>query len=150
MSKIEIDLSQMVTAEAQAAVDLAAIRATALAQLRAWLSTTARALTGDVTVEEMASWSSKAEAARAYIAGTATDAQTTMIEAEAAARGVAAPERAAVIAAKASQFEQASAVLAGLRGKVEAGIAAAGTAEDAMAAVAGAQAAWDAAMASQP
>lgn len=74
-------------------------------------------LTGQYPENEMRSWAPKAEAARAYVAGSATPAQKTIIETEATYINMPPMDLANAIIAKSDFFTEVAAVMAGLRGK---------------------------------
>lgn len=72
-------------------------------------------ITGAVPEYERASWPAKAEAARAYVAGTARQDQTDMIANEATTSGRTEAEVAAIIVQRADQYQEIIAHSAGLR-----------------------------------
>ncbi|MBF9049879.1 FAD-binding dehydrogenase [Roseobacter sp. HKCCD9010] len=63
-------------------------KANALAEVNAAHASYLRALLESASQEERDTWPIKASAAKAYMAGTATDAQTALIETEAAGGGI--------------------------------------------------------------
>lgn len=65
-----------------------------------------RTLTGDATIEERDTWASKAAAATAYIAGSATEEQKMLIELEAAGDDTPPSDLAARIVAKTVAFHR--------------------------------------------
>ncbi len=87
----------------------------ARAAMVAWIDQLMTAITGPVPSYERASWPSKAEAARAYQAGTARPDQIAMIEGEAATSPRTPAEVAAVIVLRADQYEAIVSRSAGLR-----------------------------------
>ena len=87
-----------------------------------WIAGFTAAVTGPVPVDERLSWDAKEADARAYIAETATAAQTAMIEDEAAITGEVPADLAAIIIAKADTFRAVVARVAGLRRKTIAAI----------------------------
>ncbi len=94
-------------------------KATARAAMVAWIDQFMAKITGQVPSYERASWPSKAEAARAFVAGTARSDQTAMIEAEAGASTRTPEELANVIVARATSYETVIAKAAGLRVKLD-------------------------------
>lgn len=82
-----------------------------------------RNLTGNATIEERDTWKTKEEAARALIAGDASDGQTAMIGFEAAGAGVKPEVLAQTIIVKAEAFQTLIGKAAGLRAKAKAAIA---------------------------
>jgi molybdopterin synthase catalytic subunit len=76
---------------------------------------------------EVSAWPSKAEAARAVIAGTARADQTTLIQDEADLVGATLVDQAAAIVAKAEVFEAIVAKVSGLRQVTDASLVAATT-----------------------
>lgn len=82
-------------------------------------------LTGDATTEERDTWPVKAEAARAYLAATASMAQTDMIETEAQGRAETATELATLITTKADAFIAFIGIAGELRGEGIAAVTAA-------------------------
>jgi len=84
-------------------------------------------ITSQYPAAEVSAWPSKAEAARAVIAGTARADQTTLIQDEADLIGATLTAQAAAIVAKAEVFEAIVAKVSGLRQATDAGIVAATT-----------------------
>ena len=76
-----------------------------------------RALTDNATSEERDTWKTKEEAARAVMAGTASEGQQAMIALEADGAGVAPDTLAQVIVQKAENYQQMIGIAAGLRVK---------------------------------
>jgi len=72
-------------------------------------------ITDQYPAAEVSAWPSKAEAARAVVAGTARADQTAMIQDEAALTGATPADQAAAIIAKAEVFEAIVARVSGLR-----------------------------------
>ena len=72
-------------------------------------------ITSQYPAAEVSAWPSKAEAARAVIAGTARADQTTLIQDEADLTGATLTDQAAAIVAKAEMFEAIVAKVSGLR-----------------------------------
>ena len=103
------------TAEDLAAAALSNARAAASTQVLQLIEAAAQEITGPVPEAEKASWQTKAEAARALIANTATAAQAAMIEAEARVTGEDALSLAGTIVTKADAYATLAATLAGLR-----------------------------------
>jgi uncharacterized protein (DUF2336 family) len=83
-----------------------------------WIDAFTASITGTVPADEKLSWGSKAAAARALLAGTATPSQMQMIGAEAAVRNIEPSALAQIIAGKASQYEVIIAKAAGLNSVV--------------------------------
>ncbi len=71
---------------------------------------------------ERDTWKAKEEAARAYLAGTASDGQAAMLAAEAHGAGVVETDLAAAIIAKADAFLELAGIAAGLRAKARVAI----------------------------
>jgi hypothetical protein len=111
------------TAEDIAAQTLAASKAQAQAAMLAQINAFLRRFTEGVPVEEVASWATKAAAARAYLDGQ----PAPMIEAEAALTGEDPQTLAATIVAKADAYTAIVARVTGLRRATNAAIAAAET-----------------------
>lgn len=84
-----------------------------------WIDEFLSEITGKVPGYERASWPSKAEAARAYQAGTARPDQTAMLAGEASVSERAIDEVADVIVARADQYEAIISHAAGLRVKLD-------------------------------
>ncbi len=76
----------------------------ALAEVNATHAGYLRQLTERATPEERDTWPAKSAAATAYLANTATDAQSAFIEAAASRRGIAPAEMAQIISTKADAF----------------------------------------------
>ncbi|MGR3484442.1 MAG: hypothetical protein ACU0BF_03795, partial [Paracoccaceae bacterium] len=87
----------------------------AVSAMRAWMQGVLDNFTAGVPAQVVASWPSKAAAARAIIAGGATDAQAALIGTEAALTGEDVADLAARIAAKADVYERIVAAAEGLR-----------------------------------
>lgn len=81
-----------------------------------------RSLTGNATSEERDTWKTKEEAARAFIAGNATDGQTALIELEAQGEGTEPAALAQVIVGKAESFQKLIGMAAGLKNKAKAAV----------------------------
>ncbi len=94
----------------------------ALAQIDAEHARFLRDLTGGATAEERDTWKVKEEAARAMIAGTATQGQTTMITFEADGDGTDPMVLAQTILAKAEAYQTLIGMAAGLKVKAKAAI----------------------------
>ena len=92
-----------------------------------FINTLTAQITSQYPAAEVSAWPSKAEAARAVIAGTARADQTTLIQDEADLVGTALAAQAAAIVAKAEVFEAIVAKVSGLRQATDAGIVAATT-----------------------
>lgn len=109
---------------------LDALKATALSQMDAAHANYLRLLTGSASPEERDTWTVKEDAATAYLADAATDAQKAMIEAEAAGGGITPTQLAQTIKAKATAFLTLVGQASGLRAKGRAAIKAATTPEE--------------------
>ena len=114
---------------------LAAAKRGAGTAMVGWIAAFLSQFTAGVPDDEVKSWSRKADAARAHLAGTAQP----MILAEAAITGENPDALAAKIVAKADAFELIMASVTGLRRVTEAAISAATTPEEVSAALAAAQ-----------
>ncbi len=84
-----------------------------------WIDGIMTQIAGQVPEYERASWPTKAEAARAFVAGTARPDQIAMINAEATFSGRRDADLAAVIIARADAYELIVAQAAGLRVTLE-------------------------------
>jgi len=84
-------------------------------------------ITDQYPAAEVSAWPSKAEAARAVIAGTARADQTTMIQGEADLTGSTLADQSAAIVAKAEIFEAIVSKVSGLRQATDAALVAATT-----------------------
>lgn len=115
MTKVEA--AAFVAAQETSKPTLDQIKADALATIDTEHAARLRRLTGDATPEERDTWTVKAAAAAAFLAGTQTTAQAAMIEAEASGSGVTAAQLAQVIDAKAQAFMSLVGLAAGLRSK---------------------------------
>jgi len=124
------------TAEEIEAAQLSADQNSALRRIVAALDEAAGFATNDVPLAEQLSWTRKADAAEAYLAGTATPAQTAMLGAEAAEADVAVDALAQTIADNASAYAMLAARLAGLRQKYRDRVQAAATPDELHAALA--------------
>ncbi len=82
-----------------------------------------RDLTGNATIEERGTWNTKEEAARALLAGEASDGQIAMIGFEAAGAGVEPILLAQTVIARAEAFQSLIGKAAGLRARARAAIA---------------------------
>jgi hypothetical protein len=111
-------------------VDLEASRMNALAEVDQVHAGQLRQLTGNATIVALLTWSPKANAARALLAGTADEAQTAMLGLEAAQRGLTAEEMAQTILARAAKFEKLIGVASAIRTKARAAFTTAETLED--------------------
>ncbi|NUB46513.1 hypothetical protein GEU84_019140 [Fertoebacter nigrum] len=131
-----VDLTQLVTAEARAALALDNARQQALAGVLAWGDAAAAALHGDVPLAERLGWASKSLAAQAVLAGKAKPRQRALIAAEAAVTGEEPAALAARIVARDAACCAALARLTGLRRKAGRAIAAAATPDEAAAVLA--------------
>jgi hypothetical protein len=114
--------------------DIEEERAYALRQVIGILASAQEAVTGQVTPAEMASWPSKADAARGWLADQ-TKAVPTLIAGEATLRSKTPLQVATRIAQKADAWEVVIAAHTGLRGNAEEAIAAAATPEEVRAAL---------------
>jgi len=100
---------------------------TARAAMLGWINDLTAKITDAYPAAEVASWPSKAEAARAVVAGTARQDQTDMIQAEADLTGASLADQAAAIVAKAQVFEAIVSKTSGLRQATDAALVAATT-----------------------
>lgn len=89
--------------------------ADAIDQCDAWHASTLKAAVTPYTIEERETWSIKLEAAKAYLADTATDYQTAMLTAEAPAYGYTTEEHAQRIIEKSQAYHVLVGQLAGMR-----------------------------------
>ena len=83
-----------------------AMRAEAMKQVDQEHAHIMRTLTGDATIEERDTWASKAAAAKAYLADSATEEQKMLIELEAAGDDTPPSDLAARIVTKAVEFHR--------------------------------------------
>ena len=97
----------------------------AIAVTNAWIDEFTAPLTAFAPEQEQKSWPVKTAAAMAYKANTATPAQLKMLGAEAAITGETLNQLTDIILANAEQLEQVSAIVAGLRRSITAGLRAA-------------------------
>ena len=104
--------------------------------LTEWVERFLQRFVGGVPAAEMASWSTKADRARAYLAGSAS----AMIETEAQLRGITGEQMARTIVARSDAYEAIIAAVSGLRGVTQAAIEAAETPEAIEAVIEGAMA----------
>jgi len=102
----------------------------ARAAMLGFINDLTKTITDQYPAAEVSAWPSKAEAARAVIAGTAREDQTSMISAEAALVGSTTEEQAAAIVAKAENYESIVSKVSGLRQKTEALIVASTTSQE--------------------
>lgn len=100
----------------------AEFRAAAMVRINTEHAKFLRHLTGDATVEERDTWKTKELAARALIAGDASDGQMAMLSHEAAGAGVEPVTLAQVIIAKAEGFQALIGMAAGLKAKAKTAI----------------------------
>jgi hypothetical protein len=136
------------TAEPQdPAALLAAARAEAVIQMRGFIAAFLQPFVQNATLEEVASWPSKAAAARAFKAGTATAAQLNMLKVEADLYAVSLADHAAKVIRKADPYEPIIVSVTALRSLTEQAIAAATTPAEVAAALATAKARADAVIA---
>lgn len=119
---MNIDFTQVVTAETLAALGTAAARAAAKGQVLAAIAALTEAMTGPVPLAEMLCWPAKEAAARACAEGTATEAQTAMITGEAEMTGETTAVLVNRILKNADAYGSAIATLTGLRRAAEADI----------------------------
>ncbi len=140
---MNVDLSQLITAETKRETALAEARTTALSGLIAWIDVTTAAITGPVPGDEKLSWSSKEAAARALLAGTATEAERVLISCEAATFGEADAALCDLIVQNADAWRGIIATLAGIRRRVVAAILQAATPQEAEDALEPGRAEWD-------
>jgi hypothetical protein len=92
-----------------------------------YIDTLTKQITDDYPASEVASWGSKAEAARAVEAGTARADQTAMIQNEADITGRTLAAQAAAVIAKAALFEEVISKASGLRQATDITLVAAAT-----------------------
>lgn len=97
----------------------------AIAATNAWIDEFTAPLTAFAPEQEQKSWPVKTAAAMAYKAGNATSAQLKMLGAEATITGETLDQLTDVILANAERLEQVSAIVAGLRRSITAGLRAA-------------------------
>jgi hypothetical protein len=116
-----IDWAQLRQPDPDAA--LAQARADAETTLLARIEAAAEALTGRVPLVEKLSWTAKEEAGRAALAGTADQAQRSLIDGEAQITGEDPARLAQRIVANADAWRGAVALLAGLRRRAMAALA---------------------------
>ena len=100
---------------------------TARAAMLGWINDLTAKITSKYPTAEVASWPSKAEAARAVVAGAARQDQTDMIQAEADLTGASLGDQAAAIVAKAQVYEAIVSKTSGLRQATDAALVAATT-----------------------
>jgi len=117
---MNIDFSQMTTAEARTAMAVQAARIRARAALLGVIEAAAEAITGRVPLPEKLSWGSKEVAARAVLAGAASAEQEAMIAGEAAQTGEAVKALAGRVIRNADAYRGHVALLTGLRRHTEA------------------------------
>lgn len=96
-------------------VDLETAKTNAKAQIVSMFDAAASIITAGAPLAEQLSWPVKQESARAYLAGTATDEQKIILQAEASITGETLDSLCATILASVEQFAAASGMLAGLR-----------------------------------
>lgn len=97
-------------------------REAALVRIRDVHADFLRQSTGHATVEERDTWKPKEEAARALIAGSATDGQTTMLQFEAEGGGTDLLVLAQIVVAKAEAFQALIGIAAGIKAKAKSAI----------------------------
>ncbi|MDT8853501.1 hypothetical protein RNZ50_00335 [Paracoccaceae bacterium Fryx2] len=139
---MNIDLGQLITAEAHAKARLSAAKAAALAALVAWIDATTQAITGPVPADERLSWTAKEAAARAVLACRATPEQAVLIADEAAVFGESETALCGKILHNADAWRGIIAALTGIRRRATAAIHHAATPQQAEAALDRAQAEW--------
>lgn len=98
-------------------IKMQSLRLQAEARIIAMIADVTNPIVAGVPLEERLSWSSKAAAARAYLAGDFDAPNVAMIEVEAAAMGEHAADLAQKISAKAAAYENLQSRLTGLRRK---------------------------------
>jgi len=125
------ELTQDEVAELQAAQNDALVKypdlTSARVAMRGFINGLTKQITDQYPSAEVSAWPSKAEAARAVIAGTARADQTAMIQDEADLTGATLADQAAAIVAKAEVFEAIVAKVSGLRQATDAALVAATT-----------------------
>lgn len=112
---------------ADPAAALAFARGNARSRVLDWITGFLAQFVEGVPQAEIASWPTKAEAARAFVAGTATAEQTDLIQGEALLTGETPAALAAMIIARATQYTAIIARLTGLRRATDIALAAAET-----------------------
>lgn len=117
---MNIDLSQVITAEDKAVAAIEAARAAAHDRLRVLLAEFSEKLAGNVPVAEQLSWRSKEEAAQAVLNESAGPDHLQMLAREAEQTGEAVPDLSKRIVRKAQGHRMATAFLAGLRRRYQA------------------------------
>lgn len=110
-----VDLSKLITGDQKDRAALDASRRQALEQVQSRLSLAAHSLTGTVPQAERDSWATKADAARAVLAGTASADQAAMLRAECSITQETPLELATSIVAKATAYAEAAALMSGIR-----------------------------------
>ena len=106
---------------------LSAAKATAYQSVNTQFDAIMRNRTGGASVEERDTWKTKEEAARDFLAGDATPAQTQMIVIEAQFRGVEPAALAQTVVAKSDGYRVLIGMAAGIKAKAHAAIDAAKT-----------------------
>ena len=91
-----------------------------IAEINAWVDEFTAPLTAFAPEQEQKSWPGKAAAARAFLAGVATEGQLAILQAETAFTGETTESLARVIVAEADRFETVTAMIAGLRRRLTA------------------------------
>ena len=109
---------------------MSTVRTNSHAAVVAWIDDTTAKITGLYPKAEVASWGTKAEAARAVDAGNARADQTKIITDEASLTGRTVAEQATAIIARAVVFEEIISKSSGLRQATYTNIEAANTADD--------------------
>ncbi|MDP1668602.1 hypothetical protein [Phaeovulum sp.] len=94
---------------------LAAIKASAQAEMLAWVDNFTAIFTADTPIDERLSWDAKEAAARAWLAGTATAEQEALLRAEAEITGESTDNLALLILANADLFRAVIGRVSGLR-----------------------------------
>lgn len=102
----------------------------AKAAMLAWINAFLSRFTAGIAKNEPLFWDRKEALARTYIAGTATDDEKAIIEAEAGQTGEQPAELAAVIVGKGAVYSQVMALTTGLRRKTVAAIDAVDVSQD--------------------
>lgn len=109
------------------AADIEAARHVSLMDIKSLHASLLGSLTGGATPEERDTWGIKAQSAHAYLNGTASDAEASLIEIEAEGRGVTASAHASAVVAKANAYMSAVATAAVMCAQLEVALANAGT-----------------------
>lgn len=127
---MNIDMNQLISAEDKQQTSLRSHRSTTQAHLHKVLSDLSMQLTGATPLVEQLSWMAKETAARSHQAGTATQSDLQILNAEAQETGETLSDLAELILSKASTYRQATSFIAGTRRKYTTRIEAASSTDD--------------------